>query len=295
MKRIYFILPLMVLFFGSCQKEDPQPDNPFVNQNGDPPLIDTIPSATIQSLHQHIFSLKCANPTCHDGTFEPDFRTIESTYNSLVYVPVTKNDTLGTFTYRVLPGDHENSWIHERLTTNDPSLGRMPLYAPKLQYYELQAIIDWIDGGAKDKFGDLPVYPNTLPEITSIFALGPNSVRYDQNRPNGPLEPFVVPNGNNWSIYFSAVDDDTPAGQFALAEVRLSTTDMQFDNPFWSSAASVVQGNYFKVDIASGSLPLNTQFFIQVRVKDATNPDVMSYPNQFSSYYRRHNASFIIQ
>ncbi|MBK7268515.1 MAG: hypothetical protein IPI07_03030, partial [Flavobacteriales bacterium] len=29
---------------------------------------------------------------CHDGTFEPEFRTIASAYNSLVYHPVIAND-----------------------------------------------------------------------------------------------------------------------------------------------------------------------------------------------------------
>ena len=55
--------------------------------------------------HKNILEPKCANPACHDGTFEPDFRTIEGSYNTLVYHPVTKNDEDLTYEHRVVPGD----------------------------------------------------------------------------------------------------------------------------------------------------------------------------------------------
>ena len=34
----------------------------------------------------------CANSGCHDGTFEPDFRTVGSSWNTLVNHPVIAND-----------------------------------------------------------------------------------------------------------------------------------------------------------------------------------------------------------
>ena len=61
--------------------------------------------ASIEGLHANIFGKTCANSGCHDGNFEPDFRTIESTYNTLVFQPIIKNDLQGTYEYRVVPGN----------------------------------------------------------------------------------------------------------------------------------------------------------------------------------------------
>src|SRR5690606_21384986 len=97
---------------------------------------DTLNPTSFAGLHKKIFSTKCAMPLCHDGTFEPDFRTIESAYNTLVYHPVVKNNVNNDFTYRVVPHDPDNSWLMERLITDDPGLGRMPIYAEPLSQTE---------------------------------------------------------------------------------------------------------------------------------------------------------------
>ena len=109
---------VIILFFVflSCEQDD----NPFNNPDLLPP-VDTINNTVIDEesfigLHTMIFSPTCSNSGCHDGSFEPDFRTIESSYNTLVYQPVIKNDSVNTYTYRVLPGNSGLSALYARLT-----------------------------------------------------------------------------------------------------------------------------------------------------------------------------------
>ena len=62
------------------------PDNPF---DGIDYSVNEIPSIEVDSstflgLHTYIFSKACNQPGCHDGTFEPEFPTVQSAYNYLV-------------------------------------------------------------------------------------------------------------------------------------------------------------------------------------------------------------------
>ena len=72
---ISFIL-IACLFF-SCKKEDKvNPYDLVVDTTSQNPNQQSPPDPTsIAGLHQLIFAPTCANSGCHDGTFEPDFRT----------------------------------------------------------------------------------------------------------------------------------------------------------------------------------------------------------------------------
>ena len=102
-----------------------------------------------------ILSVKCGVAACHDGSFEPDFRTLQSAYYTTVFQPVTKNNATASYQYRVSPFDAENSVLHQRVTNccyvNDND--RMPLKGNTLTPYEVQMIDDWISDGAKDICG----------------------------------------------------------------------------------------------------------------------------------------------
>ena len=93
---IAFVLLITATFF-SCKKEDQAPANPYdsvdysTNTNADP---NPDPNS-IQGLYKNIFQPRCANPGCHDGTFEPDYRTVQSTYTTLVYKTPIKNTLHG--------------------------------------------------------------------------------------------------------------------------------------------------------------------------------------------------------
>ena len=106
MKKIglyILFLAFTAVTINACKdkEEDPvPPENPYnkVNYGDTTAAANNVDPNTIVGLHKNIFSVKCANPSCHDGTFEPDFRTIQSSYNSLVWNTVIKNtaDTAST-------------------------------------------------------------------------------------------------------------------------------------------------------------------------------------------------------
>ena len=157
------IVLLIVFAFGSCKKETYE--NPYQNiEEEDPTMIEdslNIDPASIAGLHANIFSKTCANSGCHDGNFEPDFRTIESSYNTLVGAPIIKNDPQGSFEFRVVKGEVSASQLVARLEYDiDGNSGIMPLVidpgndweAQKATY--IQNVKDWIAGGAKDVFGN---------------------------------------------------------------------------------------------------------------------------------------------
>ena len=82
----------------SCTKDE---KNPFDDLDNFPPedttQIENVDPASFVGLHQNIFKPTCANSGCHDGTFEPDFRTIESSYNTLVLHTIVKNNPAETY------------------------------------------------------------------------------------------------------------------------------------------------------------------------------------------------------
>ena len=170
MEKLLFVFIVFAIFLVNCT-EDPLPINPYdgVNYGDTTIVIDTLSSASFVNLHKELFSPSCNVLGCHDGSFEPDFRTVQSSYNTLVYHPILKNNLDETFTYRVVPGDTANSVLHERLTnccfvnTND----RMPQdnIGSSLPQEDLENVSNWILDGAKDITGAIPNEPNNLPNV----------------------------------------------------------------------------------------------------------------------------------
>ena len=112
--------------------------------------------------YKQIFGPTCANSGCHDGTFEPDFRTAEASYNSLVYQPIIKNYVSNPLTHRALPYDANNSMIIRRLTEDiDGISGIMPLATEPDSDWEINkesyiaALNEWINAGCPDLFGNV--------------------------------------------------------------------------------------------------------------------------------------------
>ena len=154
--KLVYIGCLCFIFLGwRCKKES---DNPFENAKNDGVgNNDTIiiPADNFAYLHERIFKPTCANSGCHDGSFEPDFRTVSSSYNTLVNQQCIINDANNSYEFRVKPGAPENSLIIARLTSFIPnSSGVMPLevdpdsdWKEKKEEY-IQNIKDWIKKGA---------------------------------------------------------------------------------------------------------------------------------------------------
>ena len=131
MRKLLFLGLLIAVFLVNCT-EDNLPINPYdgLDYGNTEIVIDTVSATSFVKLHRDILGPSCNVMGCHDGSFEPDFRTVESSYNTLVFHPIIKNNLAEDFTYRVVPGDTALSVLHERLTnccfvnTND----RMPYY-----------------------------------------------------------------------------------------------------------------------------------------------------------------------
>jgi len=320
-RKIYGLFVVMAIIIVACNRditriEPDLPDNPFIINDSGEVIVDVpVDSASFLGLHKYIFSTTCAVPGCHDGTFEPDFRTVHSSYNSLVFAPVIKNDDEGTFTYRVLPGDTALSWLHERITTDDPVLGRMPLY-DTLYPEEREKITAWILNGAEDVFGNSPTLPDYQPTTYGYIAYLNDTagVRIDTNRADF-IQPIVLPTSTSVQFWFGLFDTDE-AGVFQLPSameeqfVRISQdiymqtdyTEIPFslmpDLTPWTGPSyydpdiALPYWHYFSINTAdyeTGKL-----YFMRAYLRDNAHPFYTDIPDD-SQLYIQYYFSFIIQ
>ena len=210
----------------SCQKET---INPYDNPDLLAPLEDTTTyfsdPTNFAALYNNIFVPHCANSGCHDGSFEPDFRTIESSYNTLLYQPVIKNNLDGEYQFRVLPGNINESVLYPRLLSNsdgsanfDVNSQVMPLtadivYDPNQEHIwhsekedHISNIKAWIEDGAKDMFGNPGVQPNNKPEMQGVVAFISGTTTALPRIGRGTIQ---VPAGTqSLDIWFSVIDDN---------------------------------------------------------------------------------------
>lgn len=225
--HIFLSIIICIIVVISCKKEEITttkkstiPSNPYDTITRDTTTIKdpTVDSTSIIGLHKNIFSVKCAQPACHDGSFEPDFRTIQSAYSTLVYHKVFKYTSDSAFEYRVVPGDTGLSWLHERITTDDVVLGRMPLY-DTLSQYQINNITAWILNNARDMFGNTLSYPDYQPNTFGMLAYlnDTNGARIDTIRTGSPFDPFEVRKDSIVDIWLGMYDIDDN-GDFVLAQ-----------------------------------------------------------------------------
>jgi len=157
MIKRYYILFIALIAITACKKDPPANPfdgiNPVENTEDEDEVI--LEPTSLEGLHANVFKPTCANSGCHDGTFEPDFRTIQSSYNTLVNQPIIKNDPQNSFEYRVIPGNTEKSQLIARLTFDiDGNSGVMPLVVEPGNDWEstssehIDNIRKWIQNGA---------------------------------------------------------------------------------------------------------------------------------------------------
>lgn len=286
-----FIMALMAAT--GCKKSDDAPTNPFAAYNHGGGKTDAAPpdSATLVGLHTYIFSRSCAQPACHDGSFEPDFRTVQSAYSTLVYQPVVKNNAARAFQYRVVPGDVENSWLHERVVTDDAVLGRMPLYDRPLTPSQLAALRKWITDGAPDMYGNPTRSPNRLPELRGFAGFlwweGLYEWRCDTARNGDPTNPFFIKKGLKTELWFDVADDSTATPNMAVNELWLSYDRYDFGEARRFAAEYVAPPRVVKDYYGSGKdgvfhwrvkfdggVPMNGDrlIYMRYRFSDGHNP-----------------------
>ncbi len=173
MIRTATYLICLMLLSASCNKDSGNPYDNWEDDDKAQVVKDKpVDPNTIQGLHKNIFKPTCANSGCHDGNFEPDFRSIESSYNSLVNRLSTNPDPAKPeFGRRVVPGSAATSMIMHRILEFIPGTqGKMPLQLdpgsdwPSKKNAYMQNITNWINDGAKDQFGNTPASIDFIPQ-----------------------------------------------------------------------------------------------------------------------------------
>ena len=304
--RYFSVILIIMLVFFSCKEEI----NPFdfnesdINLDND--TLYFLEPTDFSALHNNIFIPTCANSGCHDGTFEPDFRTIESSYNSLVYQPVIKNDINNSFSYRVEPGNSSKSVLYHRLIVDiDGISGIMPLsaeYNPEHYWYDneeeyINNIKDWIDNGAKDIFGNSPQSPNDIPlgRGMVVFAGGQLNNPINRNSQNGTV--LISNNLDSVDLWFSITDDLLSSNQLSYNKIKISNSLHNFinisesdlvvlNNPisevgFFSTVSLESFFHKFTLDLASYNI--GDIIYVKVYVKDNVNP-ITEIPNNGSPF-----------
>jgi hypothetical protein len=318
-RRALLLISLLILFvvgMHSCKKDKLVGDNPYNSIHRDDTTKYGIPvdSLTITYVHKKLLLPRCAQPGCHDGNFEPDYRTPQSAFSTLVYAPIIKNNTQGTFKFRVIPFDTTHSVLHERLNNccfvnaND----RMPqdLIGVALPDSSLNLISEWIMHGARDMFGNVAHLPNAEPVIGFGYAAFDTvslippfafpSVFYQGTRLDSvPYNPFIVPASKSvFYMSFKITDDSTAENQLLVNKLKVSTDADNFTSAFQYNALYVNFGNGnsgYLVTIPTNNLPQNDTLYMRYYVNDGDHPNNTEFPRSELAYPYKTFWSFIRQ
>ena len=305
------------------------PFNPFDTLTVPPPDIIQMPvdSNGFLGLHHYIFSKSCNQPGCHDGTFEPDFRTVESAYNTLVFHPIIKNynpavDGREPLPYRVTPYEPDNSMMWKRITEHFlPNFEQMPSSGIPLSDNEIGLIKNWIEDGAKDIFGNVPELSSTQPACYGVYATLPNqngmrvdSIRYDDYIYN----PFITSADEEMEMWFLFIDMDADqnyvlGNDLTYNKIQFSSSLYDFSNAveldmevqllpnMLNYAFSTFNPNplpYFqKVNFNPSDYGFNTGEVVYMRmfVQDADHDNPTETPNENSPVYLLQHFAFFLQ
>ena len=297
----------IVVVINSCRKDDePSPQaNPYNDPSLWPPPDTTTPvkldSGSFQYLYHYVFKPTCANSGCHDGNFPPDFRTVYSSYNTMVKHPVIQNDPQGSFSYRVEPGNVEKSLLYERLTNFMPNTsGIMPLslepdsdWPDKKDLY-IQMIADWIAAGAPDTYGNVPGEATLNPQVVGILAFPQGTTMTplprEDNRSDGPI---IIPKAPI-DVWFAFSDDKTDPADFTYTGVKSSRMLFDFDNAenFGLANTTAINGQDFwgqsvsythKATLSFPSDTSNTFIYLRTYIQENSTSDTTEVPNQGTS------------
>jgi hypothetical protein len=302
MRLIIGILTVLVMI--SCKKkeiENPYDLLPPPPSNQNPDLVQ-IPQSNFAYLHAKIFKPTCANSGCHDGTFEPEFRSISGSYNTLVNHPGISNDFSGSFPLRVVPGNSSASLLYARMTIDLPnSSGIMPLVtnpgsdwpANAAQYINM--VKEWIDGGAKDMFGNEPGSANAdlPPQVDGFAVFPPGNTTEPFPRGSGiGIQPILVSSAQV-DVWIRVTDDNTPpqsvTGQLKHA---LSVSALEAANGVAFQTNATISALDFsdnptdfrhKATIDLTGIPAGSAVYLRCVLNDGVQPQPTEIPNPGSS------------
>lgn len=303
MKKVFFLSFILAIMFIYCTQDDSLV-NPYdsIDYNDTVVIIDTLSASSFLSLHQEVFSPSCNVLGCHDGSFEPDFRTVQSSYNTLVWHSILKNNLEESFVYRVVPGDTANSVLYERLTNccfvnvND----RMPQdnIGNSLSKEDLDKIANWILEGAKDITGETPTEPNNLPNVEYYFVTNAAyDSTYSDNRENNLFyNPFFMPANEQVNFIFRVTDDHTDAGSMLVNELSISEYLDDFNNSINVTSQTFESSyNVWILAFDTSILEIGKTYYFRYTINDGENTVNTTYPNNQTSVIYKSMWSFTLQ
>ncbi len=292
--KYMMLAAFLAMLMNSCKKDN---ENPFdaLEHPVHAVAADTTGRSSITGLQKNIFSVKCAIPSCHGGTFEPDCRTVESSYQTLVYQAVKKNTKKEDFDYRVIPFDTANSWLHYRITHHDSLIMRMPLYANPLTTQEVNDINTWILNGAPDVYGVIAEKPNENPKIYGYGAYNDADVRIDNNRVDWS-QPFTAPANEQIKILMYVEDDRTDTRKLEGNLLKFSLDQDDFSNAVTVTADYKNGPTYWGwvSKFNTGLFPSGSHVYMRYYVKDPDHATYAERPMQHNYSYTKNYYSFTI-
>lgn len=303
------------VFFVACGSSSVESTNPYDNQpeldEHDRVNTDTVEleEGSLPWLQEYVFTPTCANSGCHDGLFEPDFRTASSTYNTLVNRVPIKQDELDPLPARVVPGSADRSMLVRRLEEDlNGNSGIMPLlvdqgndWTDKKDFY-IEKIRAWIDNGAPDENGNTADNLDLPPQFVGFAAY----INGTQRPRTNEKTPILVPAGTkNLEIRFAYNDDKTQPTQFDLAQYAFTQDVTQFDSIQWVDMnvdnGGVTYVGYYGDDVVSylraivdvSMYPSGEVLWFRSKVSDGENEKEL--PSENSLFNLRMNATIRIQ
>jgi hypothetical protein len=309
MKQFKFIwIPISFSLIWLACSDTEQPPNPFDGQvvsQDTVGLVLTNPEPTsFAGIYKNILKPTCANSGCHDGTFEPDYRTMGSAYNTLVYQSPIKND--GNYTYRVEPYNAQGSVLMARLKNLiTPS---MPIQVepdsdwPQKKDEYISNIQTWINGGAPDITGNIRQINHPAPELLGAGAAINNAWMIR----DADIGPLLMPGGtNNVRFYFAFRHDELLPTDLTYNRIAFSENANAFDGAqqmqlqilatprlergFYGGVVEYT--HYIDLDPAAGFSAQQEQWYFRVYVQDTQNP-VTEIPTNNGIYYIKSYMSF---
>jgi hypothetical protein len=289
------LIAAVVLTQQGCKKDKEEPPaNPFASIDYGTVPVDTAPNPnSLLGIHKNILQPRCAVPGCHDGNFEPDFRTPQSAYSTLVYQPVVKNNANETFVYRVVPYKPLESVLYERISNccfvnQDDRMPQDNIGVP-LADSDILAIKTWIEEGTKGMSGAVPSYPNLEPTIESFYAVvdaATFQINYTDanNRIDSvPYNSFLLPDSTNVVFAFLVKDDSTAYQQLQVNQMRLSFDKDDFSNPISFTAQYTYipppdENHFFAITINTSQLPHNQVVYMRYFVNDGDHTNNTQFP-----------------
>jgi hypothetical protein len=295
-----------LLLLAACTEEEMA--NPFDGQvvNQDTvrlEIIDPEP-ASIAGIYKNILKPTCANVGCHDGTFEPDYRTLGSAYNTLVFQEPIKND--GNYTYRVEPYDPGASALMARL--NGILTPIMPIQIepdsdwPEKKDQYIANVRDWISNGAPDIMGNVRQINYPAPVLLGAGATE-NDIWMLRTGGTGPL---IMPvNADAVRLYFAFRHEHLMPEELQYNRIAFSDNANSFDGAterqlqilgsprvergFYQEFVSFT--HYIDINPAADFDQEQEQWYFRVYVQDDQNP-VTEIPTDNGIFYIKSYMSF---